>query len=418
MDDVIIMGGGLAGGVCAQALRRRGLKATVIEKSRHNGGLARTTEKHGHSIDLGPHFFFHGPELEHVRKWVDDETGIVDHKPFAWSLPTGDVDDPHDYPVSWRNVLRWPDSGLVSAELERASNATPNPEGSFEARVRDMVGPRLYQRYFENYTRKFWGTEPSQLRGNWVSRKIRVTREHEPFFGDRHVYRPKGGMGALISCIFEDGAHILRDEVMSLAIRHGQIDGVITKAHGVLRARHYVSTIRPDILFPTGRLQVRALVLLYASLNTCCSLFPTIPDVLWAHVPNNHGFTRVSDMTRCTDTVAPKSTILCFEYPCDTDSFDDIGVLIDDAERFIARNLAGRSACDVSWEYECIDDGYPVPSYGNASREGKVNSLLSQFSNLSRLGRFGSFTFSWMGGTVNEALVAADRIEETLRGRP
>src|SRR5690349_17091108 len=58
--DVVVVGGGLGGLAVAVLLARGGKKVTVLEKSKHLGGRAHTTEVEGYHINLGPHALYLG----------------------------------------------------------------------------------------------------------------------------------------------------------------------------------------------------------------------------------------------------------------------------------------------------------------------------------------------------------------------
>ena len=53
MSDVVIVGAGLAGLVCAQDLARAGVECTVLEASDGVGGRVRTDEVDGFLLDRG-----------------------------------------------------------------------------------------------------------------------------------------------------------------------------------------------------------------------------------------------------------------------------------------------------------------------------------------------------------------------------
>lgn len=56
MNDVLVIGAGIAGLSAAQALRTRGADVVVLEKSRGFGGRAASRTVHGHRVDLGAQF--------------------------------------------------------------------------------------------------------------------------------------------------------------------------------------------------------------------------------------------------------------------------------------------------------------------------------------------------------------------------
>jgi phytoene dehydrogenase-like protein len=67
MVDVTVIGGGLAGLACAQALQARGLTCVVLEASDGVGGRVRTDRIDGHLVDRGFQVLLDAyPELPHV----------------------------------------------------------------------------------------------------------------------------------------------------------------------------------------------------------------------------------------------------------------------------------------------------------------------------------------------------------------
>lgn len=110
--DVVVIGAGLAGLVCAAHLQHSGLETRLLEASEHVGGRVRTEEIDGHLCDVG--FQLLNPAYPAVKELVDvDALGL---QPFAAGVHVrrGDTSamlgDPRREPRLLGSTLR---SGLL-----------------------------------------------------------------------------------------------------------------------------------------------------------------------------------------------------------------------------------------------------------------------------------------------------------------
>ena len=400
--DVVILGAGIAGGVCAKALHRLGYDVLVIERQSDPGGLLKPVCVGGCEVDLGPHFLFHPSGFEEVRGWAQTFGDVVTLKPYAWSCPSGDLGTPHDYPISERNAR----SLGVAIPETHTDHDDSRPE-DFESAIVGLVGRVLYEVYFQNFSKKFWGVEPRTLRPDWAPKKIRVTAQHEPFFGDGECYRPCRGFGPLVKDLFE-GIPIHNDTVVSLTFSKDKVKEALCRDAGPMRASHFVSTIRPDVLLGTRDLHVRGVTLVYAILAEADALFSN-DRVYWTYFPNHYHFTRLTDMTKACVLPSSSPRILCFEFPDDSPSQRSEIRAVEEARWFLSQ--PGPAKRDV---VDCVafslPEATPVPSRENARRLARIDKRLTTVTNLTRIGRFGSFTFSWLRDAVVSGLRAAERI--------
>ena len=191
MREAVIIGAGPAGLTAAVELARRGVTATVLERDRLVGGIARTESYKGYRFDIGGHRFF---------------TKIGEVEAFWHSLLDVDfLTRPRtsrifyegkffDYPLKAMNALRnlglWTSAEVVLSYL--LSQITPYPrEDTFEEWVSNRFGKKLYRIFFKTYTEKVWGIPCSEIRAEWAAQRIQGLSL--PVAVWNAIFGPRGG---------------------------------------------------------------------------------------------------------------------------------------------------------------------------------------------------------------------------------
>lgn len=170
--DILVAGGGLAGLSAASAL---GDRALVLEQETIPGGLLRSPQTAGFTIDLVPHVFFTPDEqalrffeemVSHGRFHVREadarvfSNGVLTRFPFQCSL--------HGLP---------PDV-LVECLLGFAGAGTSagRTVGDFAAWVEASFGPGIARHFMVPYNTKLWGVNDlAELSSDWVGGKVITT---------------------------------------------------------------------------------------------------------------------------------------------------------------------------------------------------------------------------------------------------
>ena len=147
--DVVVVGAGLAGGVCARVLSDWGYRVIIVDSCTGPGGLLNPVAVHGHSVDQGPHFFFHDRSRKGVRRFIESLVQTSDVSPYALTCPTGSLRGAEPYPIV--------DSSCNGNQsVGESEQEVPATDVSLEAFLCKQMSTGLYHKYFQGYNRKFW----------------------------------------------------------------------------------------------------------------------------------------------------------------------------------------------------------------------------------------------------------------------
>jgi UDP-galactopyranose mutase len=169
-----VIGAGPAGLTAAYELVKGGAPVTVVEGDAMVGGISRTAEREGWRFDIGGHrFFTKVPEVEALWHEILPDEDFLLRPRMSRIFYDGKL---YDYPLKASNALR--NLGPVEAVRCVASYVwarvrPPKNTDTFEGWVVSRFGRRLYAHFFEAYTRKLWGVEPSHLPADWAAQRIK-----------------------------------------------------------------------------------------------------------------------------------------------------------------------------------------------------------------------------------------------------
>ena len=191
--DCLVVGAGFAGSVIAERLASQaGRRVLVVDRRDHIGGNAfdRLDDAGVLVHQYGPHIFHTNSDevFDYLSQFT--EWRAYEHRVLA-SV------DGHlvPIPINLDTVNRLYGLHLTSGELtaffaERAVSL-PRIETSRDVIV-SKVGVDLYENFFEGYTRKQWGLDPSELDATVAGRIPVRTDRDDRYFTDRHQAMPRG----------------------------------------------------------------------------------------------------------------------------------------------------------------------------------------------------------------------------------
>lgn len=446
LKSAIVIGAGPAGMAFACRYIDNGGQVTVVESSAHVGGLARSFELWGSTVDLGPHRFFSSdPEVnKYWHSHVQSDYTMVNRLTRIYY--SGKF---YNYPLQAFNALK--NLGLVSAYLSVQSYFLsrvfpPKQDGSLETWVISKFGTRLYQTFFKNYTEKVWGIKCTEIDADWAAQRIQgltlggaiksalflnkknklktlVDEFAYPTSGNQLFYdRQKEkitGTGNVI---------LLEDPVIGIKVVNSEVQGIRLKSGKFLETSHLISTmpitqlisgmddVPKEVLEASKNLSFRNTILVYLQVDAS-DVFAD--QWLYIHDPKLlHG--RITNFNNWSEAIIgdKTKTILCLEFWC----FDSDKIWSESDENLVelaVNELSHTGLCSRELvgqgKVVKIKRSYPVYNRGYKVSLRVVQNYLDKISGLYPIGRYGSFKYNNQDHSILMGLVTADAIAENTR---
>lgn len=298
----VVAGAGLAGATAARLLAEKGIRTLVVEKLRHVAGHC-----HDHRNEAGITIHTHGPHIFHttdkaVWEFVQRFSNFRNYQHRVLSYAEGQY---FPFPINADTInqafgLTLPVHEAAAFLAEQAAKAAvPQPPRNFRDAIVAQVGERLYSLFFEHYTRKQWGRDPSLLSPDLASRiPIRANRD-DRYFADPYQGIPEHGYTAMVEAMLDhplisvvlgaDWFELKEDLDPDLTVYTGPLDRMFDFRH--------------------GRLEYRSLDLVFRTLD-----MERYQPAAVVNYPNDYDWTRITEFKYFLDEKSPRTTI-CIEYP-------------------------------------------------------------------------------------------------------
>jgi UDP-galactopyranose mutase len=362
--DWLIVGAGFAGSTLAERIAtQRGERVLLIDRRNHIGGNAYDRyDDHGLLIhQYGPHIFHTNSEMifKHLSQFT--EWRPYEHRVLA------NVDGMLvPIPINLDTVNKLYGLNLKSEELEDwfASRAEKVEEiKTSEDVVVSVVGRELYEKFFQGYTRKQWGMDPSELDKSVTARVPTRTNRDDRYFTDEYQFMPKHGFTRM----FEKMVNHPNIKVMT------QTDFREIRDEIAYKRLIYTGPIDEYFDFRFGKLPYRSLQFRHETVDK-----EWHQPVAVINYPQTEDYTRVTEYKHLTGQVHPQ-TALTYEYP----------------------SAVG-------------DPYYPIPKAENAELYKKYERLAMNTPNVWFVGRLATYRYYNMDQVTGQALATFRRIQEAL----
>jgi protoporphyrinogen oxidase len=417
-----------------------GIGVTVYESSDMVGGMAKTIERWGQLVDMGPHRFFSSDQRVNDL-WMR----MLDGKYRMVSRLTRIYYDGRFflYPIRLFNAVKGlgvTESFLCLASYLKACLSGDDTGESFESWVSRRFGYRLYSIFFKTYSEKLWGIPCTALSADFARQRIRGLSLFEAvkaaIFGggnrhktllDEFAY-PIRGAGGFYAAIADDilrrgGCIETGTSVRSVRPADGDNGATVVLDGGrEERFDHVVSSMPlTDLVMgmdppkfvrdAVESLRYRNTILVYLLLDAS-SPFPD----QWIYVHQASLKTgRITNFRNWVPDLAQgrDGTIICMEYWCqETDEMwwetDDALVALGGEE--IVRSGLVDGGTIREGAVVRIPKCYPIYERGYEAHVATVKAYMSGFPGVTCIGRYGAFKYNNQDHSVLMGLLAAENI--------
>jgi UDP-galactopyranose mutase len=359
--DVLVVGAGYAGSVMAERLAADwGKRVLVVDRRPHIGGNAHDA-RDAAGVLIHPY----GPHIFHTNSQaiIDYLSRFTAWRPYEHRVLAEARGQLLPMPINRTTVNRF--FGVDLAEDEVDAFLAARAENVAEVRtsadvVLSRVGRELYEAFFQGYTRKQWGLDPSQLDRSVTARVPTRTNDDDRYFQDRFQQMPRHGYAAMFR-------RMLDHPNIEVALEANYADAVRGRRFG-----HVVFTGPVDEYFGHrfGKLPYRSLQFRHETRDE-----PWVQPVAVVNYPSEAvPYTRVTEFKHLTGQVHPR-TSLCYEYP----------------------SAEG-------------DPYYPIPRPENARLYAQYQALADATPNVTFVGRLATYRYYNMDQVVGQALATYQRL--------
>ncbi len=361
--DYLIVGAGFSGSVLAERLAAgSGKRVLVVDRRGHIGGNAYDCYNDDGILihRYGPHIFH--TNAERIFEYLSRFTAWRGYEHRVLAYVDGKM---VPIPINLTTINELYGLKLDSAQMEHflaARAEAPEVIRTSKDVVLAAVGRDLYEKFFEGYTRKQWGVDPSALDKSVTARIPTRTNTDDRYFGDSYQAMPKHGYTRLFESMLDHPniKVMLNTDYREIA-KHVRHERMI-----------YSGPIDEFFDYRFGELPYRSLQFRHVTLDR-----PQFQPLAVVNYPSPKvPYTRITEYKHLTGQTHGKTSI-SFEFPCDDG-----------------------------------DPYYPVPNPENAVLYKQYQTLADNTPGVWFVGRLATYKYYNMDQVVGQALALYKRLCE------
>jgi UDP-galactopyranose mutase len=364
--NIAIVGAGFSGAVIANQLAHAGYNVEVFESRPHVAGNCHSERDSATGVMVhvyGPHIF----HTDNERAW-EFVNRFGEFKPYVNRVKAITNGSVYTLPINLLTINQFFGKTLRPAEaqeflLSLGDKSIENPT-TFEEQALRFVGRDLYEAFFKTYTIKQWGLAPSELPASILKRLPVRFNYDDNYFNHKYQGMPAEGYTTLIENILAvPGITVHLNTPFDPALKSdyahvfysGPIDAWFKHAEGRLPYR----TLDFEVFRDTGDYQGNAVI------NYC---------------DNSQPYTRITEH-----------------------------------KHFSPWEQHDRTLCYMEFSRQCEANDtpyYPIRLARDKQQLEKYVNIARNETNVTFVGRLGTYRYLDMDVTINEALITADKFLE------
>lgn len=299
MFDYLIVGAGFAGSVLAERLASEGKQILIVDKRNHIGGNTYDFyNKDGILVHkYGPHIFH-----TNARDIYDYLGQFTTWRPYEHRVLASVDGMLVPIPINLNTINSLYGLNLSAGEVDNFLASVAEKKETIltsEDVVVNKVGRDLYRKFFQGYTRKQWGLDPSELDASVAARIPTRNNRDDRYFTDTYQAMPSQGYTHLFS------------NMLSHPNIKVMLNTDFKEIANMIPYKKMIYTGPIDYYFDYcyGRLPYRSIEFVFDTIGVT-----TFQATGTVNFPNEHPYTRVTEFKYLTGQQHEKTTVV-YEYP-------------------------------------------------------------------------------------------------------
>ena len=214
--NILIVGAGFSGAVIGRELAEDGHNIHIIDSRNHIAGNCYSERDSSTDVMVhtyGPHIFH--TDNEEVWNYINTHGVMMPYVNRVKATVNGSV---YSLPINLHTINQFFNKTCNPSEakelIENKGDKSITDPKTFEEQALRFVGKELYEAFFKGYTIKQWGIEPKELPASILKRLPVRFNYDDNYFNHKFQGMPKDGYTAIVESILNhENIHVELDTV-------------------------------------------------------------------------------------------------------------------------------------------------------------------------------------------------------------